>query len=221
MIGCSQRMNSCRPPNSRTSSCPGVRNRWKVLPRTMSKPSARASCGSSVLMTAFVASGTNAGVLTVPCARCKVAARARDARSRAWTSSSGTARRIWSRRQASVEAPEAMDEDRLKAIPLFAELEDHDLRVIATFADELSVPAGEVLVREGDFAYELMAIEAGTADVHRGADTIATLAAGDVFGEVGWLENRPRSATIVATSPMRLITLSTWELRRMRAMPGV
>jgi len=114
-----------------------------------------------------------------------------------------------------------MDKARLKAIPLFADLDDHDRQVIATFADELSVPAGEVVVREGDFSYELMAIEEGTADVLHDGETIRTLGPGDFFGEIGWLGNRLRSATIVASSPMRLVTLTTWELRRIRKMPGV
>jgi CRP/FNR family cyclic AMP-dependent transcriptional regulator len=114
-----------------------------------------------------------------------------------------------------------MDKARLKAIPLFENLDEHDLRVIATFANETSASEGEVLVREGDFSYELMAIEEGTADVRRGAEVINTLGPGDFFGEIGWLKNELRSATIVATSPMRLVSLSTWELRRMRKMPGV
>jgi cAMP-dependent protein kinase regulator len=114
-----------------------------------------------------------------------------------------------------------MDKGRLKAIPLFENLEDHDLQVIATFANETSVSEGEVLVREGDFSYELMAIEEGTAEVRKNGEAIATLNAGDFFGEIGWLKNELRNATIVATSPMRLVTLSTWELRRMRKMPGV
>ena len=114
-----------------------------------------------------------------------------------------------------------MDKARLKAIPLFATLDEHDLQVIATFADETSVSEGEVLVREGDFSYELMAIEEGTAEVRRGADSLATLGPGDFFGEVGVLKNEMRNATIVATSAMRLLTLTTWEIKRMRNMPGV
>jgi CRP/FNR family cyclic AMP-dependent transcriptional regulator len=114
-----------------------------------------------------------------------------------------------------------MDKARLKAIPLFANLDDHDLQVIATFANETSVSEGDVLVREGDFSYELMAIEEGTAEVRRGAETLASLGPGDFFGEVGVLQNEMRNATIVATSAMRLITLTTWELKRMRNMPGV
>jgi cAMP-dependent protein kinase regulator len=114
-----------------------------------------------------------------------------------------------------------MDKARLKAIPLFANLDDHDLGVIATFAGETSVSEGEVLVREGDFSYELMAIEEGTAEVRRHGEVIATLGPGDFFGEVGVLQNHLRNATVVATAPMLLITLTTWELKRMRNMPGV
>ena len=114
-----------------------------------------------------------------------------------------------------------MDKGRLKAIPLFANLDDHDLQVIATFANETSVSEGDVLVRQGDFSYELMAIEEGEAEVRRGDEVVATLGPGDFFGEMGVLKNELRSATIVASSSMRLVTLTTWELKRMRNMPGV
>ena len=114
-----------------------------------------------------------------------------------------------------------MDKARLKAIPLFANLDDHDLQVIATFADETSASEGDVVVREGDFSYELMVIEEGTADVRRGSETVATLGPGDFFGEMGVVNNEMRTATLVATSSVRLITLTTWELKRMRNMPGV
>src|SRR5215210_7830950 len=114
-----------------------------------------------------------------------------------------------------------MDKARLKAIPLFAELDDHDLQVIATFANETRAAEGEVLVREGDFSYELMAIEEGTAQVSRGGTILATLGPGDFFGEIGVVKNDLRTATIVAASSMRLITLTTWELKRMQNMPGV
>ena len=114
-----------------------------------------------------------------------------------------------------------MDKSRLKAIPLFANLDDHDLGVIATFANETSVSAGDTLVREGDFSYELMAIEEGQAEVKRGDEVVATLGPGDFFGEMGVLQNELRTATITAATPMRLITLTTWELKRMKNMPGV
>lgn len=114
-----------------------------------------------------------------------------------------------------------MDKARLKAIPLFANLDDHDLQVIATFASESSVSEGEILVREGDFSYDLIAIAEGTAEVRRGPDVVAELGPGDFFGEIGVMKNALRNATVAARTGMRIITLSTWELKRMRNMPGV
>jgi len=113
-----------------------------------------------------------------------------------------------------------MDPARLKSIRLFEQLPDEQLRSIAPFADETSVPEGEQLVREGDFSYELIGIEEGTAQVTRGGDQVADLGPGDFFGEIGVMERGLRTATVVATSPMRLITLTRWELRRMeKEMP--
>ncbi|MFP5363523.1 MAG: cyclic nucleotide-binding domain-containing protein [Thermoleophilia bacterium] len=107
-----------------------------------------------------------------------------------------------------------MDPDRLRAIPVFASLDDETLRGIATFATESSVPAGKLLVKEGDYAYELMAIEEGEADVVRGEEMIATLGPGDFFGEIAVLEKTLRTASVVARTPMRLVTLSHWDLKR-------
>ncbi|HVF79255.1 MAG TPA: cyclic nucleotide-binding domain-containing protein [Solirubrobacteraceae bacterium] len=107
-----------------------------------------------------------------------------------------------------------MDPDRLKAIPVFASLDDQTLRGIATFATESSVPAGKHLVKEGDYAYEFMAIEEGAADVVRGDETVATLGPGDFFGEIAVLEKTLRTASVVAKTPMRLVTLSHWDLKR-------
>ena len=113
-----------------------------------------------------------------------------------------------------------MDPARLKSIRLFEQLPDEQLRSIAPFAEETSVPEGEQLVREGDFSYELIGIEEGTAQVTRGGDRVADLGPGDFFGEIGVMERGLRTATVVATSPMRLITLTRWELRRMeKEMP--
>ena len=114
-----------------------------------------------------------------------------------------------------------MDKARLKAIRLFAELDDADLQKISAFADERSVSEGDTIVREGDYSDDLIAIEEGTAAVKRGSETIAELGPGDFFGEIGVLKNEMRAATVVATSPMRLITLDHFSVKRLRDMPGV
>ena len=107
-----------------------------------------------------------------------------------------------------------MDPDRLRALPVFADLDEQTLRGVATFATESSVPAGKHLVKEGDYAYEFMAIEEGEADVIRGGEKVATLGPGDFFGEIAVLEKSLRTASVVATTPMRLVTLSHWDLKR-------
>jgi CRP/FNR family cyclic AMP-dependent transcriptional regulator len=113
-----------------------------------------------------------------------------------------------------------VDPGRLKSIPLFADTSDEELGQIATFAQEISLEAGRVLVREGDFSYEFMAIEEGEAEVTRGGEHVADLGPGDFFGEMGLLEKTLRSATVTAKTPMQLVTLTGWDLRRIeRSMP--
>jgi CRP-like cAMP-binding protein len=110
-----------------------------------------------------------------------------------------------------------MDADHLKTIPLFSSLSDSALNTVAVFASETSVSAGKRLVHEGDYAYDLIVIDDGTADVIKGGETVGSLGPGDVFGEIGMLEGGKRTADVVATSPMRLITLSKWDLKRISA----
>jgi CRP/FNR family transcriptional regulator, cyclic AMP receptor protein len=108
-----------------------------------------------------------------------------------------------------------MDPARLTSIPIFSELSPEEARRLATFATETSAAEGQILMKEGDYSVELIAIEEGTADVIQGGTTVASLAAGDLIGEMGLLERRPRNADVIATSPMRLIKLTHWEIRRM------
>ena len=107
-----------------------------------------------------------------------------------------------------------MDATRLKSISLFEEVDDEELAEIAPFANEVSVEEGRELVREGDFSYEFMAIEEGEVEVTRGGEHVADLGPGDFFGEMGLLEKTLRNATVTAKSPVRLITLTGWDLRR-------
>jgi CRP/FNR family transcriptional regulator, cyclic AMP receptor protein len=107
-----------------------------------------------------------------------------------------------------------LDASRLKSIPLFEEVGDEELAQIAPFATEVEVEAGRELVREGDFSYEFMAIEEGEAEVTRGGGHVADLGPGDFFGEMGLLERTLRNATVTAKTPIRLVTLTGWDLKR-------
>lgn len=108
-----------------------------------------------------------------------------------------------------------MDANRLKSLPLFESVSDGDLEGIAPFVSEVSVSEGKHLADEGDYAYTFMAIEEGTAEVSRDGEVVAELGPGDFFGEVGLLDTQRRTATVVATSPMRLIALDRWDLKRL------
>src|SRR5215468_5179373 len=108
-----------------------------------------------------------------------------------------------------------MDPNRLTAIPLFSQLSPDEAKRLAAFATETSAAEGQILMKEGDYSTELIAIEEGTADVIRGGKKIASLKQGDLIGEMGLLAREPRNADVIATSPMRLLKLTHWEIRRM------
>jgi CRP-like cAMP-binding protein len=115
-----------------------------------------------------------------------------------------------------------MDPVRLKQIPLFAKLSEHERRQIAQWADEVDVPEGEHLVNQGAFAHEFFVITEGRADVLRDGERITELGPGDFFGEMALLEADRRTASVVASTPMRVIVMFGRDFREMdREMPHV
>ena len=115
-----------------------------------------------------------------------------------------------------------MDVSLLKSIPLFAEVPDEKLRKIAPFATTEEYAEGQVVVREGGYSNHFYAIEEGSVKVERDGQVLAELGEGDIFGEQGLLEKQERSATVTATSRLRVIKIEHWELSRMRkTMPEV
>ena len=85
------------------------------------------------------------------------------------------------------------------------------------------MPAGTELTKQGGRAQEFFVVVSGTADVTRDGAHVAALEAGDFFGEVGLLgAGRERTATVVATSPMRLLVLARRQFRELLfAAPSV
>jgi CRP/FNR family transcriptional regulator, cyclic AMP receptor protein len=115
-----------------------------------------------------------------------------------------------------------MEEARLRAIPLFAGLGKKERREVARQGDEVEVDAGRHLVREGEFAYEFFAIEEGTAEVRRGDQLLAELGPGDFFGEMGLVGNVTRNASVIATTPLRVMVLTGSAFRHIeRELPAV
>jgi CRP/FNR family transcriptional regulator, cyclic AMP receptor protein len=110
-----------------------------------------------------------------------------------------------------------VDVERLAAVPLFAKLPENELRALAAVAGEIELAAGDALAREREFGHCLFAIEEGTADVMCDGEKLRTVSAGDVIGEIAVLAAGRRSATVVATSPMRLISFfkrDVWALEQ-------
>ena len=109
-----------------------------------------------------------------------------------------------------------MDAQELAQVSLFSDLGEEDLKALSTYVDEVTVSEGKHLVDEGGYAYDLFVIVEGTAQVIVNGDVVAELGSGDFFGEAGVLEKQQRNATVVAKTRMRLLTLTGWDLRRMR-----
>jgi CRP-like cAMP-binding protein len=110
-----------------------------------------------------------------------------------------------------------VETSRLKAIPLFADLDEPALAPIAAVASEAEAAVGQALATEGDFGYGLYAVESGTAEVSVDGSVVRTLGPGDVFGEIAVIVSGRRTASVVASSPMCLIVLfnrDVWALER-------
>ena len=115
-----------------------------------------------------------------------------------------------------------MDERRLRSIALFEGLSKRQRQRVAQLCDEVDVPEGIDLVREGEFAYELFVIEEGTARVTRHDDEVAELGPGDCVGEMGVVSHARRNASVVSTSPMTAIVMTPQGFHAMtREMPAV
>jgi CRP-like cAMP-binding protein len=115
-----------------------------------------------------------------------------------------------------------MDAARLERIPLFADLDDEERAEVAARVHEVTVEADHTLALQGDHAYELFVIEDGEAEVRREGEAITTLREGDVFGEIGVLVTGTRRATVVATTPMRLVAMFARDFKQVeRQMPVI
>ena len=100
-----------------------------------------------------------------------------------------------------------MDASRLRELDLFSGLSGRELEEVARLTDEVDVEAGRVLGREGEIAYEFFVIEEGTASVEVDGRHVVDLGPGEWFGEIGLLAAERRTATVTATTPMRLAVI--------------
>jgi CRP-like cAMP-binding protein len=98
-----------------------------------------------------------------------------------------------------------VDRSRVAAIPLFGGLPEGELDAVARRASECEFAPGDALTSEGDFGHAVFAIEAGSADVSLNGARVGEVGPGDVVGEVAVLASGRRTASVVATSPVRAL----------------
>jgi CRP/FNR family transcriptional regulator, cyclic AMP receptor protein len=101
----------------------------------------------------------------------------------------------------------------LKQVPLFAGTSTNELRQIAARVDEIDVPAGYTLTREGDRGREFVVLVEGSATVENDGRVIATLGDGDFLGEIALLLYTQRTATVRTTTPSRLLVMTDRDFR--------
>jgi CRP-like cAMP-binding protein len=103
----------------------------------------------------------------------------------------------------------------LKRAPLFEGLSRKELVLLARVTEDLEVPAGAVLCREGETGQEFFVIVEGTTDVTTKGKRVATRGNGDFVGEIALLEDTKRTATVTAKTPLRLFVLTRQDFRRL------
>ena len=112
--------------------------------------------------------------------------------------------------------------DLLKNVPLFAGCSKTELQRIASLADELDLGDGATLIREGERGREFIVIADGTVKVTRNGKHLRELGAGDFIGEIALVADVPRTATVTATSPVRLLVVTDRAFRGLlEQMPSI
>lgn len=103
----------------------------------------------------------------------------------------------------------------MRHVPLFEQCSKGELRKIAQLADEIDLPAGKVLTKEGSRGREFFVLLEGTADVRRETRLLPPLGPGDFFGEIALVTDTPRTATVTATTPVRALVITDRAFREL------
>jgi CRP/FNR family cyclic AMP-dependent transcriptional regulator len=105
--------------------------------------------------------------------------------------------------------------DLIRKVPLFARCSRAELKEIALLADEIDLHEGKEMTREGAPGREFFVLLEGTADVKKNTRRVNTLGPGDLFGEIALVSREPRTATVIATSPVRALVITDRSFRRL------
>jgi CRP/FNR family cyclic AMP-dependent transcriptional regulator len=96
----------------------------------------------------------------------------------------------------------------IKKVPLFSKLSKKELEQVAHIADELDLPNGKLMAEEGDRGREFFVLLEGEADVTKGDKSINTMREGDFFGEIALVTQMPRTASVRATTDVRVLVVT-------------
>ncbi len=107
--------------------------------------------------------------------------------------------------------------DLIAKVPLFEGLAKRQLAQVASIADEVDLPQGKVLTREGERGREFFILLEGEAEVRRKGRKLATRHAGEFFGEIALVSNIPRVATVTATTSVHALVIRDVEFRTLLA----
>lgn len=102
---------------------------------------------------------------------------------------------------------------QLGKVPLFSGLTRRELDAIVRAGKEVEHREGHVIAREGDRGVGFFLVLEGEARVSRGGKGLAKLKPGDFFGEISLLDRGPRTATVTASTPIRLLGVTAWVFR--------
>jgi len=107
-----------------------------------------------------------------------------------------------------VTAPDVLT--RLATVEIFRTFSEKDLSRVAEMAKEIDFGPGVAITQEGEPGGRFFVLLEGDADVNVDGKTVKTLGAGDSFGEISLIDGRPRTATVVARTSVRTMSLASW-----------
>jgi CRP/FNR family cyclic AMP-dependent transcriptional regulator len=99
-------------------------------------------------------------------------------------------------------------QDLLEQVPLFAGISAAGIEELGAIANEIEVRAGTVLTHEGAREGFFFIVVEGTVRIERGGSVVTTIGAGEFFGEIALLDGGPRTASAVAQTPCRLLSMT-------------
>lgn len=103
----------------------------------------------------------------------------------------------------------------IRSLPLFSDCTPPEVAEVAAIADEIDLGAGRTLATQNADGQEFVVIIEGHAEVRKGEDVINELDAGDFFGEIALLSGEPRTASVIATTPVHALVIEGHAFRRL------